>query len=218
MIVFGACDKAEPPQPEPTPAPVPIIVDASVEPGCDVIIGVTQRGWWVSGPPNLRCYAPVINDLKDREWLDQQLLWIAQQIPARCEPHLEIVKLEPFVKYEHVTMALQAAMAAGLVGGTIVEAHQTSRRFGTPSISHCAPPPRTVVVTKHDIRIDNLVIVEIANLPPGNEPIGALVDALGKGTTVIVRAEGSTDARIINRIVVTAKNAGFPSVRFVVTP
>jgi biopolymer transport protein ExbD len=75
-----------------------------------------------------------------------------------------------------------------------------------------------IIVTKTAILVSGIEVATIAEASTGATPLAALVTALGTSTggVVILQADASTDARVVNRIVNTAKSAGFDNVMFAV--
>jgi len=75
-----------------------------------------------------------------------------------------------------------------------------------------------ITVTKTTISLAGKDLLSVAAAATGDGPLPTMTAALGTSTDrlVILQADESIDARVINRIVTTAKAAGFDNLLFAV--
>jgi biopolymer transport protein ExbD len=227
LVMLLACERAgEPPNPKPPPV--------ELRTACDVIaIQVEPDGIWLGAPPGIQCRGV------GTSWLAQQLHTMKSALAGECEPRIELAAAPPATA-RHLASAMDAAIAVGLSdialvdpGGLAVAFAKLDRRTVAASCASPArvPPARAgarpvpqdahdVIITKTAITMRGTTVIELAKLTPGSS-IPELAHALGTPGTlinaVILRADADTSALVINRVIATARGAGYDEVIFATT-
>ncbi|MEO8703003.1 MAG: hypothetical protein ABI867_23355 [Kofleriaceae bacterium] len=239
-----AGETPSPPTPTPAPIPVPMLDAGTVDTrtACDVIaVKLEVDGIWVGAPPNIRCYGPKQQGVYPFAWLDDQLHMFKDAIDRDCTPSFQVAA-DSSTPYQEMVHVMDLAIRRGFLdigfadsAGLEVKFDRvdlvTAKTCSAPTRVSPGPRPRTVhlppdkhalkaapviAVSKTAIFLDGTQIVDLATLP-SDYGIPTLTKALGtpKGSTmVILQADASTSAILINRIVTACKAAGFDDLLF----
>lgn len=237
-------DEPKPPTPTPTPTPAPAdAATVPTQTACDALLVFLETGGtWIGAPPGVSCFGENTAAGKERDvaWIKAELVSLQNRLPG-CKPALEVAAANG-VSYQDVITVMDAGMSTGLKDVELSNPVDLSMKFTATKQPKCdaklatksgggsgspGAKPTTattdlksmpvIVVTREEIKIGADVIVSVADaLKESNKhPLPELQRALPTGTkSVILQADASTDAKVINRILKSTQAAGIDNVLF----
>jgi hypothetical protein len=121
--------------------------------------------------------------------------------------------------------AVRAKSGLTELGGDIADAHRPDARRITPAPSgrsRCDALERApvIVITKDELRVGDIHVASIAEATARGDVIDALARALPAAEDAgmaILLADDSTDVVVINRVIITCRQAGYSNLLFAAT-
>ena len=229
----------------PAPAPRDAGTVTSRDTTCDLAIRIDKTGVWIGAAPDVRCFSARAAGAVDTAWLEGELRALRAARHPDCGSSLELAA-DPDVQYQDVVTVMDVAIKVGFYDVGLSSPAELSITFaaGPAPAPRCPMPPRAapapvqprparslllpardrlqhapiIIVTKTAISLGGKELLSVAAAAAGDGLIPGLTAALGTSTDglVILQADQSIDARVINRIVTTAKAAGFDNLLFAV--
>ncbi len=210
----------------------------------DFQIYIDTGGVWIATAADQHCYAPRRAGAIDTTWLDAEIATF-ESATCGAEADVASAPGVVYQDTIHaMDIAIKHGMDSGLDDpGSLTYGPLPTDPQGARS--HCAPPkdqpmtarapaptpslPTTdaglrqapvVIVTKTELQFEHHALATTAALRKGSGAIAELTAALPPGRksqgVLILQADELTDAIVINRIVLTAKAAGFDNLLFAV--
>lgn len=121
--------------------------------------------------------------------------------------------------------AVRAKSGLTELGGDVADAHRPDARRIAPAPSgrsRCDALERApvIVITKDELRVGDIHVASLAEATPTGDVIDALARALpaaDDASMAILLADKSTDVVIVNRVVLTCRQAGYSNLLFATT-
>ncbi len=232
------------PTPTPTPTPAPPPADAATvatQTACDTLLVFLETGGtWIGAPPNVACFGENTGGQRDTAWLKKELLSIQSRL-ADCKPSLEVAAANG-VLYQDLITAMDLGMSTGIkdvgVSNPVdlpmkftmskqpkCDGSLPTKKSGAPAAPLGARPAGgedlkslpVVIVTRDEIKLGGESVISIADAmkESNKQPIPELQRVIPAGSKmVILQADASTDAKVINRVIKSTKAAGVDDLLF----
>lgn len=211
-----------------------------------VSIQIDAAGVWLGAAPDVRCFGPRKAGAVDAAWLDAELARLRAAIdPKTCASGVEIAgadaKYEEIIQtmdaatragFADVSIAPPDALAMTFTGAPAAASSCTAAPTLGPKTSSVAaaavrssskmrvsPATPVVVVTTTAILVKGHQVATLAEVGAGDGPIAAMTTALGpakSSRTLILQVDKTVSTKIVNRVVQTARQAGYDEVIFAV--
>lgn len=223
-------------------------VPAGPRTACDTVsLQIDAAGVWLGAAPSVRCFGPRKGPAVDWAWLGAELARLRAAIdPKTCPSAVEIAGTE--ASFDELVQAMDAATRAGFpevslaspgalamtfTGASTATSCTAAPTLGPRTVSAAAsavrssvktrvsPSTPVVVISTSEILVNRQPVATIADARTGDGPLAAVATAIGtakSGRTLILQAARSVPATIVNRVVQTARQAGFDEVIFAVKP
>jgi len=173
----------------------------------NVVIAIDHEGVTVTGHKGTHHKAGAL----DFAWLEAELR--AGRDPDRSDAELHVAA---GVAYQVAIDAMDVAVKSGLMDVGL----DTGSDIGAPdnaSGSDVLASAPVIIVTKVEVTVGGKHIAMVDDLAKGSGNIVAIAAELPKDRSLaILQADAATDMGLINRIVNTAKSAGYPNIMFAV--
>lgn len=223
-------------------------VSAGPRTACDTVsVQIDAGGVWVGAAPSVRCFGPRKGSAVDGAWLAAELARLRAAIdPKTCPSAVEIAGTD--ASFEELLQAMDAATRAGFPEVSVASADALAMTFtGASAATSCTAAPTlgpktvsaaatavrssvktrvspstpVVVIGASEILVNRQQVATIADASTGEGPLPAVATAIGtakSGRTLILQAAKAVPAKVVNRVVYTARQAGFDEVIFAVKP
>ena len=205
----------------------------------EIAVEIADDGVWIATSKDGMCFSPRTGDY-DWAWLEAELRPSGN---IYCAPSVELAATEN-VRYEDVIRAMDIAIKTKLLDVGLTDPDKLLVHFGGKAPLHCPPPkpikaaipepaeprPRSksgsealaqapvIIVTKDAISYQGNVVVTIAQAERGTGVLPELAKLMPEehAAMAILQADKDSSAKVINRIVTTAKSRGYDNVLFAV--